>query len=131
MRSWQLIRQEAEGLVDLLEEKPDEVLHDKPRKELAAELREMFGMTPFVGAPPTERDPLPDLHCDPMREDQYRMSGIHVRAYSLRDGWGSYDLSQLKADDLKIWLRSRDPCCDWAVHTVLIILGYKLEDMKG
>ena len=37
-------RQQAEELVDLLEETPDRMLHDISCLQMAAELRELFGM---------------------------------------------------------------------------------------
>ncbi len=44
MRNLPLLRQEGEALVDLLENNPDYVIHDKPASELAAEIRQLFGM---------------------------------------------------------------------------------------
>ena len=47
MKTLELKRQEAEELVDLLEEQPpDRMLHDQSCREMAAEIRRMFGMRP-------------------------------------------------------------------------------------
>lgn len=43
-RDYTFIRQEAEALVDLLEEQPDRQLHDHTAQDMADELRKMFGM---------------------------------------------------------------------------------------
>lgn len=49
-RSIELGRQEAEELVDLLEEQPDRMLHVVSAQELAAEIRIRFGMSPATSA---------------------------------------------------------------------------------
>ncbi len=43
-RTYNFGRQQAEDLVDLLEANPDFQLHDQTAFEMAAELREIFGM---------------------------------------------------------------------------------------
>lgn len=43
-RDYTFNRQQAEDLVDLLEETPDRVLHDMTCAQFADELRELFGM---------------------------------------------------------------------------------------
>ena len=42
-----LVRQEAEALVDLLENSDGAQIHDKTGMEAAAELRELFGMVSY------------------------------------------------------------------------------------
>lgn len=43
-RNWMLCRQEAEALVELLEDSEGVQIHDKTGMEAAAELRELFAM---------------------------------------------------------------------------------------
>lgn len=64
----------------------------------------------------------PELHCDPFREDRWKdHTGIYVRARSLRDGWGSFDIAQLTEDSLLAWLNSGP---DKATGTVLALLRH-------
>lgn len=63
-----------------------------------------------------------DLLCDPMREDKFNdATGIYVRARSLRDGIGSFDMAQLDDDSLQRWLNSSPGL---ATNTVRALLGY-------
>lgn len=49
MKNLSLGRQEAEDLVDLLEENQNRILHDDTAAALAADIRELFGMAPRAG----------------------------------------------------------------------------------
>lgn len=73
----------------------------------------------------TENVPPMELHCDPMREDRYKnATGIYVRARSIREGWGSFDIAQLDRDSVVVWARSRGPASPWAVNVILLLLRF-------
>ncbi len=55
--------------------------------------------------------------------DGWVETGIYVRA-KLDGKFGSYDISQLDAESLLIWLRSRGGENVWAENTVCILLGH-------
>lgn len=52
-------------------------------------------------------------------------TGIFVRA-KLGDKWGSYDISELTLDSLRMWLRSRGGANEWAENVVCMLLGHAL-----
>jgi hypothetical protein len=98
-------------------------MSDKPKPSSASELDKLHDSGADMSA-----SVMPDLHCEPAREmiaKGNNITGIYVRARSIRDGWGSHDIAELDEDSLEIWLKSRGPVSDWAIDAFKVILGHR------
>lgn len=64
---------------------------------------------------------------DPKRRRRAR-SGVFVRAFVRTDKgdvYGSYDVADLDAESVQMWLRSRGEQNKWAEQFVMILLGHR------
>ena len=66
-----------------------------------------------------------DLKVDDSRVEAVSHTGIYVRAFSKEENHhGSYDIAELDAESLLVWLRSRGGDNPWAEDVVGILLGH-------
>lgn len=68
---------------------------------------------------------------DPQRELVYaNATGVFIRATGSGGTFDTYDMAQLDRDSFIEFTRSRGEVSTWALHLILIVLGYDREGVE-
>ena len=68
---------------------------------------------------------LEKLHIDPERTKFHEATPLWIRAWHPVDGVGTYNVAELTAESLLVWLKSRGGDNPWAEDCVGILLGHR------
>lgn len=75
--------------------------------------------------------PTIDLRTTDSREQFcHGSTGVYIRAIGQDGRWGTYDIAELDRDSLVAFVRSRGSVSTFALHLVLIWLGYDREGVE-